>query len=441
MLIPRVKRTASVLRTALRRRGLGYASHLIKEHALPRAAYHALLGPSQSGALARALDAGFAARDVLTIDACLRRARALQRPPGAGRAERVVVARVRTDDFAHEWLALAWLRDTGRVPTVIGADERRRELTLEAMPGTPLRAPLAAADQLALEQAFNALHRLGGVGLRFALDELRRLPGGSIAFGALPGVRLLRPSGIRFQIERDRDRAAANAHVGTSMLTEASARAALEAVRAQLPPGWFQDYAPIDFGAGLSVGRFPVTDSGTGRWEVFNSRVVAPLVAGQRVLDLGSNNGSLPLMMLRAGASEVVAVERSPLLAEAARVHARVFEWRDMRSYALDVRVGDMRDVLRADWGRFDVVTAFCSLYYLPEEDMGAIMRYAARMGATLVLQSNEAAENIPASRAARLRRLMEQHGYPSVAVHEFAGFARPILVGTPEPRLAQAFA
>jgi hypothetical protein len=72
---------------------------------------------------------------------------------------------------------------------------------------------------------------------------------------------------------------------------------------------------------------------------------------------------------------------------------------------------------------------------------MGTIIRHAAGMGATLVLQSNEAAENIPASRAARLKELMEQNGYVDVRLHAFGEFARPILVGVPAPAGHPAFA
>jgi hypothetical protein len=75
-------------------------------------------------------------------------------------------------------------------------------------------------------------------------------------------------------------------------------------------------------------------------------------------------------------------------------------------------------------------VTAFCSLYYLPDADMEAIVRHAAETGATLVLQSNEGVENIPASRQAALKQLMERNGYDRVSVHEYPGFARAILVG-----------
>ena len=157
---------------------------------------------------------------------------------------------------------------------------------------------------------------------------------------------------------------------------------------------------------------------------------MGPIVAGKRVLDLGSNNGSMPLMMLRAGASEVVAIERTPQIAEFARFNARVLAWRDMRPYAMEVLDGDMRLFLTSDLGRFDVVTAFCSLYYLPEADMARIIAKAAAMGATLVLQANEAIDNLPA-RAAILERLMVSNGYPYVRVHAPSGFARPLLVAT----------
>lgn len=442
-MLPRVRKVAAVLRTALKRRGPRYAAHLVKEHAVPRAMYATLLGPSQSAIAARAVETAFAARDLATVESVLRVAR--ERHRQQTNTDRAVTGtptgRARTDDFAHEWLALELLRDTGVAPTVLRADEARRAFDLETIEGTPLNAPLSRDVSRGVERALDGLHRAAIVGVRYALDWARLTPEGGVRFAALPGVRVVRGRGIRFQVERDRDRVAANERFGMDLLTETGVRQLLGDVRRQLPSEWARAYAPIDFGAGVSVGRFPMTDSGTGRWDVFNRHVVAPIVRGRRVLDLGSNNGSLPLMMLRAGAAEVIAVERSPQLAEAARVNARVFEWRDMRAYNLRVHVGDMRDALAEPWGSFDVVTAFCSLYYLPEEDMAAIIRWAAEMGATLILQSNEGADNIPASRAARLKTLMEQHGYAAVEVHAFDGFARPILVGTPARLPQQTFA
>lgn len=298
------------------------------------------------------------------------------------------------------------------------------------MPGDLANGRLRQLDCL-----LNAIHRTGTTGLRHSLDQLVIAPDGHLAFTAVHTLRVGHPQGVRFTTARDLDREAVNRRFGVSLLTEAGVRKAQAELRDRLPAGWFRQYAPIDFGGGISTGMFLSTDSGTGRWEFLNRHVVAPLVRDRRVLDLGSNNGSQPLMMARAGAREVVAVEQSPLLAEAARLNHAIFEWRDMREHPLHVRVGDMREFLVSDWGSFDVVTAFCSLYYLPTSDMSAIVRKAAALGATVVLQANDGADNIPAARTSALRDLLIANGYASAAVHTRDAFTRPLVVGAPAGR------
>jgi len=103
--------------------------------------------------------------------------------------------------------------------------------------------------------------------------------------------------------------------------------------------------------AGLSVGGFWTTDSGTGRWECVNGPVINHLLSGKRILDLGSNNGIMPVMMLRAGAREVLGVELSPDYADCAQLVRRIFEWRDQRHYQLRMHVGNMLDVLELRLG------------------------------------------------------------------------------------------
>jgi len=274
-------------------------------------------------------------------------------------------------------------------------------------------------------------HRQRITGIRhFWSDSVRNGDGGRL-------LRVHGRFGMCFAADRDADRRAFNARFGTSLLTEAEARDQLQRRKAAVPPG-YRDYAPIDFGGGLTVGQAAVTDSGTGRWDFFNGSIVGPLVRGRRVLDLGSNNGSLPLMMLRAGAERVTAVEFTPQIADFARLNGEILAWRDMRPYNFDEKTGDMRLFLTEDLGTFDVVTAFCSLYYLPEEDMARIIAKAAAMGATLVLQANESIDNLPA-RAGVLARLMRENGYDGVGLHEYPGFGRPILVGEPVPVAAAA--
>lgn len=304
-----------------------------------------------------------------------------------------------------------------------------RELEELGLTGSGAAVPPRDVQAADVERLMDRAHGAGITGVAGSFSNITRADDGSFRFGDLSRARKHRPGTIAFAVARDADRRAFNRRFNASLLTEASARQALEELRARVPEG-YRDYAPIDFGAGLTVGQVASTDSGTGRWEFFNREIVAPIVAGKRVLDLGSNNGSLPLMMLRAGAREVVAVEYTPAIADFARLNGRILAWRDMRAYDLTVLTGDMRMFLTEELGSFGVVTAFCSLYYLPEEDMARIIAKAAAMNAVLVLQANEAIGNNLPGRMLDLHRLMRDNGYSEIAVHTPAGFARPLLVG-----------
>jgi SAM-dependent methyltransferase len=266
-------------------------------------------------------------------------------------------------------------------------------------------------------------------GVTGAFDDLVRLPDGSLAFRRLPNARMFPRQSARYLATRDADREAFNRRFGAQILTERHVRRALAVHRSEVPAE-YRYYAPIDFGGGLTIGQVASTDSGTGRWEFFNRAVVAPLVAGKRVVDLGSNNGSLPLMMARDGARSVVGIELTPETAELARLNARILEWRDMRRYNVTVLTGDMRLFLGLDPDSYDIVTAFCSLYYLPWTDMAAIAARAAEAGATLVLQANEAIGSNRPGTASDLLRLMHDNGYPATTVYAPPGYSRPLLVG-----------
>jgi hypothetical protein len=238
--------------------------------------------------------------------------------------------------------------------------------------------------------------------------------------------------GAAFGYQRDRDRVTFNRCYGRNLVTERSARAAV-ATESGKSDSW---YAPIDFGGGLATPGFWSTESGTGRWSYLNGRILDRLVGGKRVLDLGSNNGVLPMMMLRAGAREVVALERSPELVETARVVHRLFEWRDLRRYALEMCQCDMLEVLREDRGAFDLVTAFCSLYYLKPEEMERVVRRVAELAPIMVVQAKtdtraDAAEQKAAkSDPAFLKQLLEENGFGQVDIFGPQDFSRPLLIG-----------
>jgi SAM-dependent methyltransferase len=373
--ISALARGARGVLTIARRRGLGYFGYLVKGVALPDAAYRFGWGPA-----AKPVAQGmFAAARELAAD----------RP-------------TRTE-LAHLGL-------------------------MAAGPSTP--APDASVDQI--ETLMDRAHAAGVAGVFSSFQQIVYAEDGSLRFGDLSRARRYSRGSVNFAGARDLDRREFNRQFNASLLTEAGARALLQRLKAEVPQG-YRHYAPIDFGAGLTIGQIASTDSGTGRWEFLNRHVVAPLVADKRVLDLGSNNGSMPLMMLRAGAREVVGIEYTPAIAEFARLNARILAWRDIRRYNVQILTGDMRLFVTQDLGRFDAVTAFCSLYYLPAEDMARIITKAAAMNAVLILQANEAIGDSLPGTMMDLHRIMRDHGYREIAVHTRPGFSRPLLVGYPQ--------
>jgi hypothetical protein len=87
-----------------------------------------------------------------------------------------------------------------------------------------------------------------------------------------------------------------------------------------------------------------------------------------------------------------------------------------------------MRLFLSEDLGSFDVVTALCSLSFLPEADMARIIQRAASMNAVLILRANDGIDSLPA-KTLDLHRLMHDNGYPEVQVYT-RGVTQPLLVG-----------
>jgi SAM-dependent methyltransferase len=248
------------------------------------------------------------------------------------------------------------------------------------------------------------------------------------------GSRCFRSTtGLRYRYERDRDRRLFNRLYGADLLTEEAVRRVMKSEGRGGGEGW---YAPIDFGSGLTVGHFWSFESGTGRWETITRQAVADLVKGRRVLDLGSNNGIFPMLMLQSGAREVLGIERSPEFIRRAELVKRVFEWRDQRRYGLHMYEGDMRDATTRDWGPLDVVTAFCSLYYLEADQMAEIVRWAADHAPVIVLQGNDSTraeaghDKAAKSSSAFLEELLRRNGFERVEVHRGRGHPRPILIG-----------
>ncbi|HEX9733116.1 MAG TPA: class I SAM-dependent methyltransferase [Thermoanaerobaculia bacterium] len=322
---------------------------------------------------------------------------------------------------------LAGLVGVRRLEAVI---ERGRRRLSQAIPAGVL---------VELERQLDLIHRAGVARLSLTFGNVVLEPASRTPWLIdFDGAEAYRSTDAAvFAFRRDQDRAKLNQFHGRGLLTEGGARALLR-------ERFKSTYAPLDLGGGLATRGFWSVDSGTGRWELLLRDALAGLIEGRRVLDLGSHHGLLPLSMLAAGARQVVAVERSPELVEMARHLHRLFEWRYMGRLDLELRCADMRAILDEGWGGFDLVTAFCSLYYLEEDDMARVVCRAAELAPVLVLQakvdtrSQAAAGKAVKSSVPFLRALLESHGFPRVEVVGPAGYSRPLLIGR-RPGVADA--
>jgi hypothetical protein len=290
--------------------------------------------------------------------------------------------------------------------------------------GTPVRAADGGADVAAIQVELERLHSIGIAGVLTA----RR---GAVPTWARTAPRFDSGDRLLFQLLRDRDRSLFAAATGRPLTTYARARREIAAAG---PWG----YGPVDFGLGVTAGRFWSTGSGTGRWETFN-RHHMPDVTGMRILGLGANNASMLMPLLRLGAREVVAFELDPERARRALLVQHLFEWRDARSYALDMRVADMRDVIDLDIGRFDLVTALCSLYYVPADDLTRLLARLTELAPAIVAQANRnrAGARHAGKSVGYLRDALSRAGWVDVRVVGEGTFPRPLLFARASPARA----
>ena len=227
---------------------------------------------------------------------------------------------------------------------------------------------------------------------------------------------------------RDRDAEKLNALFGTDLLTARR----LRRIRRPVGTGF---YSPLYAGAGIWLGKIWNPDLGMLRWRHMLAENL-PIPRGGRILDLGANNGLNALQMLRAGAAEAIGVEIDPAAIEQGLFVKRIFEWADNRGYRFSYIRGSQADVASMGLGRFDLVTAFCTLYYLSAAEMATTVSDLLQITDTLVLQCNDdrsiersQAETYTKASLAFNVELVRTNGFSNVKVVERRGSNRPLVI------------
>ena len=239
-------------------------------------------------------------------------------------------------------------------------------------------------------------------------------------------------SPLAFRFLRDRDSDKFNAHFGTRRMTFRKARQWTK----QGPLRTGPLYSPMYLEGGLRFGGIWSTDVGYGRWR-YILRDNLPILRGARVLDLGANNGFNAIQMMRSGAGEVVAVENDGGAVAQGQLVRELFEWADNRPYPLRYVCDSMAELAQLDLGTFDLVTALCSIYYLDDSEINAVVDHVSTIADTLVLQCNT---------DRRIRRsdvrtyekasveyatgVLHRNGFLFTQVTAPRGYSRPLVIG-----------
>ena len=238
--------------------------------------------------------------------------------------------------------------------------------------------------------------------------------------------------GMIFNCLKEWDIQLFNLHFNTEYLTYKKIKKIIENKQISGISDW---YAPAYIGSGLHVGPIWKNDSGFGRWH-YILKPNLPQLREKRVLDLGANNGCNALEMLRHGAGEVVGVELDHTKIEQGRFLKEAFECMDNQSYRFNYIRGNMADLPQMDLGSFDVVTAFCSIYYLSDPGIGELIRYIRSITNTMVVQCNHARNinrkdehtytkaSIPYS-----LKVLKENGFSKTKVFSPKGYVRPLIV------------
>lgn len=155
-------------------------------------------------------------------------------------------------------------------------------------------------------------------------------------------------------------------------------------------------------------------------------------------MDIGANNGFNALQMLRGGASEVIGVEIDKIQIEYGKLLKDAYEWVDGISYNFSYIQSDMKEIPQINnFGQFDIVTAFCCIYYLHDNDIYSLIKYLSTITSTLILQCNinthlerEKESTFRKSSIEYNMELLKGNGFRNIKVIAPRKYQRPLIIG-----------
>lgn len=239
-----------------------------------------------------------------------------------------------------------------------------------------------------------------------------------------------------FRLLIDNDIEQFNLHFGMNKLTYQMCEKIIYNKKYPFPNKW---YAPSYFGYGLRIGSLWNPEVGWGRWHYILKNNL-PNLDGKRILDLGANNGFISLQLLRCGASEVFGFEIDPDAIEQGMFVKSMFEWSDNRTYQFRYIQSSMIDLISMDLGKFDLVIALCSIYYLDDNEITELIGHISNITDCFIVQANIADDigrsNQHTTEKASVNYLkiaLQKNGFQNVKIIAPKNYNRPLLIGRKE--------
>jgi len=235
-----------------------------------------------------------------------------------------------------------------------------------------------------------------------------------------------------FRVLFDHDIELFNLHFGTKKLTYKKIR---EKIKNRKIPYLDNLYAPAYFGYGLRIGNIADTNVGYGRWNYILKNNI-PDLKGKRILELGANNFFNGLQMLRYGASEVIGVEVDCKQIAIGEFVKEIYEWVDNKKYNFKCINANMKDIPKMNLNKFDIVTAFCSIYYLDDESIKNLVRYISSMSNVFIAQCNRE-KNIKRSNPRTYvkasinynLKIIRESGFSNIKIVSPYLYSRPLII------------
>ena len=145
----------------------------------------------------------------------------------------------------------------------------------------------------------------------------------------------------------------------------------------------------------------------------------------------------MPRMIHICGAAEAIGIELNKESIAQGKFVQEIYEWIDNRRYNFKYIHSDMKDIVNMDMGKFDMVMALCSIYYLNEADIKYVIKYVSKISDILVLQANTdqhvQRQNPDTYKKASLDyliRKLKTNGFPDAEVIAPKGYSRPLIIG-----------